>query len=241
VAAETPDSRRCLLIGASSGIGLETARFLARDGHRLALVARRRERLEELARELPGGESRHLAIAADVRRAGEVDDAVREAGRRLGSLEVLVYAAGTARFGPLESFADPDWEEILATNLTGLFRAARATLPIFRAAGSGHLVAILSVSSRHAFPETAAYTAAKHGALGLIEALRAELRGAGIDVTAVLPGATDTPLWDRAGGDWDRSRMMRPEQVARLVAALLRETTSGMIEELRVGPRGGPL
>lgn len=236
-----PASRRIFLTGASSGIGRALAFALARDGHRLALVARRAGLLEELAGELEGGRSVHLPLGCDVMRAAEVERAVAEAEGWLGPLDTLLYSAGSARFAKVEETTDEIWADMLAANLTGLFHAVRACLPRFRERGTGHVVAILSVASRQAFRGSSAYTAGKFGALGFVESLRDEVRRSGIHVTAVLPGATDTPIWDRLGPDWDRSKMMRPEQVAQVVASALRDTASGMLEEIRLGPVGGAL
>ncbi|MFN8546753.1 MAG: SDR family oxidoreductase [Candidatus Eisenbacteria bacterium] len=228
--------RRVLLVGANSGIGAESARHLARAGHRLFLVARREKLLEALGREL-GSES----FAADACDRAAMDAAVAEAGRRLGGIDTLVYSAGAARFRPLESTSPELWREMMGANLDGLFHAVQATLPSLLASGRGHVIGVLSVASRHAFGGSTAYTAAKHGALGLLDSLRAEVRGRGVHVTAVLPGAVDTPLWDAIEGEWDRGRMMRPEQVARVIVSILSESSSGMIEEVRVGPIGGAL
>jgi short-subunit dehydrogenase len=254
-----------LVAGASSGIGREIAIHLASDGHDLALLARRRDRLEDLAVALerarvqaaagasglaPGGSApaeapaevpRDVLLCADATDREALERAVAEAEGVLGPLDTLVYSAGTARFLPVEETTPEVWDEVLGGNLHGLYHAVSAILPRFRLSGRGHILGVLSIAARQAFPDSTAYTAAKAGALGFLDALRAELRGSGIHVTAILPGATDTPLWDGAGAGWDRTRMMRPEQVARVVAAVLRETTSGTIEEIRVGPVGGPL
>ncbi len=233
--------RRILLAGASSGIGLALAHRLAGDGHRLALLARRRAALAELARALPGGDERHAAVPADVLDPRAVEAAISEAEARLGPVDTLVYSAGSAVFLPIEETTGEVWSEMMGANLTGLFHVVRAVVPRFRLLGHGHIAAILSIASRQAFGGSTAYTAAKFGARGFMESLRAELRPFAITVTVVLPGATDTPLWDRLGPGWDRSRMMKPDEVARVVAASLLESGNGVVEEIRLGPAGGAL
>jgi len=230
-----------LVIGASSGIGREAARALAAEGHRLVLSARREEPLRVLAAELPGGSGAHAVCPADAGDSASIDGLLDTAERELGPLDAVIYSAGSARVAKVEETSDAMWAEVLSGNLNGLFYTARAALPRFRARGRGHLVAVLSISARQGFPNWSAYTAAKHGALGFLECLRAESRGAGIHVTAVIPGATDTPLWDGLGPEWDRSRMMRPSQVAACIAAALREEGGGMVEEIRITPVGGSL
>ena len=236
-----PPERTVLLVGASSGIGRALAIELAREGHRLALVARGRERLEHLRDSLAGGWDRHLALACDLSDARAAGELVPSAEAALGPLDTLIYSAGAARFDPVVETSDESWDLMLRANLTGLFHAVRAVLPGFQARGRGQLVAILSIASRHAFAGSSAYTASKFGALGFIESVRAEVRAYGIHVTAVLPGATDTPLWDALGSSWDRTKMMPPEEVARVVASALRTGPGAMLEEIRILPGAGAL
>jgi short-subunit dehydrogenase len=240
-ASSWPAARTIFLAGASSGIGRESALHLARDGHRLALSARGTARLEDLRRELAGGGADAVIVPADLRRPEEAEAAARSAAALLGPIDTLVYSAGSARFAAVAETSDALWREMLGGNLDGLFHCVRALLPGFRALGRGHVVAVLFIAARQGFAGSAAYSAAKFGALGFLESLRAETRREGIHVTAVLPGATDTPLWDGISGEWDRSRMMKPEQVARVLASALRETTTGMVEEIRVLPTDGVL
>lgn len=230
--------RRILVIGASSGIGAETARHLARDGHRLVLSARRRAELETLAAELPGSA---VVIPFDAADETAVESAIPLAWSALGSIDAVVFAAGAARFFPVERTSRELFEEMLRSNATALFLVARALLPRFRAAKAGHFVGLLSVASRHAFGGSSAYTAAKHAALGFLDSLRVEARGDGIQVTSILAGATDTPLWDGIEGEWDRASMMGAEQVARVVAGIFRDSSSGTLEEIRVAPIRGAL
>ena len=227
--------RRVFLTGASSGIGMEIARTLAREGHRLALFARRESELRALAAELNA-----LALPGDVTDRASIDRAVAEAQRTLGGIDTLVYAAGSARFHPVESTTFDEWREMMGANLDGLFHVTQALLPSLVSAPRGHVVVLLSVASRVAFGGSSAYTASKYGALGFVDSLRVELRPR-VHVTAILPGAVDTPLWDAIEGEWDRARMMQAEQVARVVASLFRDTTSGMLEEIRLSPAGGSL
>jgi NAD(P)-dependent dehydrogenase (short-subunit alcohol dehydrogenase family) len=233
--------RTILIAGASSGIGRSLAEQLAGEGARLALLARREPLLRGLAEVLPGGAGRHFCRACDLTRPLDVAASVAASETALGPIGAAVYCAGSARIAPVEETTDEAWQEMLGANLSGLFYLSRAFLPLWKQRGEGHLLAVLSISSTRAFPGWSAYTAAKFGALGFVECLRAEGRKSGIHVTALLPGATDTPIWDRLGEGWDRSRMMPPEEVARLAATALRERGRGMIEEIRIAPAGGNL
>jgi NAD(P)-dependent dehydrogenase (short-subunit alcohol dehydrogenase family) len=110
-----------------------------------------------------------------------------------------------------------------------------------REAGAGTLVAILSVAARRVFPGWSAYCASKWGLLGLVETLRAELAGSGVRVLALTPGATATPLWNAIEGEWDRSRMIPPGEVARALLWALEAGERVQIEEIRLQPPGGDL
>lgn len=234
-------ARAILLAGASSGIGRALAVRLAGDGHRLALAARNEGRLGEVLASLPGDPGRHIARSCDLGDATATANLVAAAEAAIGPLDTLIHSAGAARFEPVVETSDATWDLMLRANLTGLFHAIRAVLPGFLARRRGHVVAVLSIASRQAFPGSAAYTASKHGALGLLDSLRAEVRGRGVHVTAVLPGATDTPLWDALGDGWDRTKMMPVEAVAGAIAATLASGSSAMLEEIRILPPDGAL
>jgi NAD(P)-dependent dehydrogenase (short-subunit alcohol dehydrogenase family) len=236
-----PDSRTVFLTGASSGIGRATALQLAREGHRLALCSRRVPLLESLVLQLKGGAARHTVAPGDVTDPASVTAALDAAEAALGPLDTLLQVAGAAVFAKVEETTDDAWRRMLDANLTGLFYAVRAVVPRFRERRRGQIVAVLSVSSRTAFPGCSAYTAAKFGALGFLESVRAEVRAAGIHVSLILPGATDTPIWDGLGEGWDRAKMMPASQVAAVIASVLRDTGSGRVEEVRVMPAGGAL
>jgi len=231
-------ARHVLLTGASSGIGAETARHLVADGHRVSLFARRAELLAALVGELGGLAS---AWTGDVTRRDDLASGLRAAELRHGAIDTLVYSAGSARFHSVEETSPEEWRELMGANLDGLFHALQLSLPSLLASGRGHVIVVLSVASRQVFGHSAGYTAAKHAAIGLVDSFRTEVRARGVHVTAVLPGAVDTPLWDAIGGEWNRAQMMQPEQVARVIRSVLRDRSSGMLEEIRVGPICGAL
>ncbi len=182
--------RVCLITGASRGIGRATALALHRSGWRLSLAARSEGALAELVRETGGG---HLAAVCDVTAEADVARVVAATVERFGRLDALVCAAGVGAFAPTAQSTLADWDAQIAVNLTGTYLACREALKGMLPRRSGHLVTILSVASRVAFPASAAYCASKWGAYGLTKVLAEEVRREGIRVTAVLPGSTDTP------------------------------------------------
>jgi len=186
-------------------------------------------------------DSLEAVAALDVRNPGSVARWAVALRGALGEPDLVVNTAGWGVFERVQDTSDEDWDRTIATNLSGLFYVTRETLPAMLARGSGHFVNILSVGARVAFPKNGAYNASKYGALGFTEALRAEVRRHGVRVTAVLPGATDTPFWDRLGGDWDRSKMMPALAVARAVREAAEAGPDCLIEEIRIAPPLGNL
>jgi NAD(P)-dependent dehydrogenase (short-subunit alcohol dehydrogenase family) len=183
-----------LVTGASRGIGLACADALSRRGMRVAMVARDADDLAEAAGSLPG---ETLALAGDVTSAADLEAAFAAVEEAWGPVEVLVLAAGGGSGAPLVEVTDDDWQETLDLNLTAPFRALRRALPAMVAAGHGRIVVIGSVVSKRGEPMVAAYTAAKHGVLGLVRSAAAEVASTGVTVNAVCPGYVDTPMTDR--------------------------------------------
>ena len=224
--------------GGGSGIGREIALELARRGHPLALLGRRSGQLEETLA-AAGGDG--LILACDVRDAGAVEAAARAIEERWGGAAVVVPAAGVVSLAPLEETAPERFQAMIETNLTGTFLLLRALLPAMKRQGSGRIFPVLSTAARRGFPGWSAYCASKWGLAGLVAALREELRGSGVHITALYPGATDSPLWDDLPGDWNRSLMVPAREVARAVATALDADPSTLFEEIHLGPSGGAL
>lgn len=227
--------------GAGSGIGRAIAVRLGGRGGHVALLGRREEPLRETlaAVEAAGGTGEVMPV--DVRDETAVGRLAEDLVARHGAPEIVVPAAGTASIAPLEETDVADLRTMLETNLVGTFLLFRAFLSAMKARGRGRLVPVLSVAAREGFPGWGAYGASKWGLRGLVASLRAELAGTGLLVTALYPGATDTPIWHGSGmtGDWDRSKMIPPEEVARLLLAALDADPRALVEEIHVGPAGG--
>jgi NADP-dependent 3-hydroxy acid dehydrogenase YdfG len=227
-----------MLSGAGSGIGREVALALGRQGRPLALVGRR---TEPLAAVLEQAGTAGLALGVDVRDAHALAAAAARVEDELGPIEVALPAAGVARVAPFVELAAADFTETIATNLLGAAHLFRACLPGMLARRRGHLVPLLSVAAHKGFPAWSAYCASKWGLAGLVAALREELRGSGVRLTAIVPGATDSPIWDDLPGTWDRRRMIPAAEVARAVLWALDASEAVEVEEIRLQPPGGNL
>lgn len=225
--------------GASSGIGLETARALASGNWRVGLGARRSDLLARIAPSLPGKGHSHAFL--EVSEAASVREWAGALRKQIGEPHLVVYCAGWGVFSPVEDTTEEEWNRTIDTNLKGLFLVTREVLPVMIARGEGHFVNVLSVAADTPFPKNGAYAASKFGARGFTDVLRAEARRYGIRVTAVIPGATDTPFWDRLVGDWDRTRMLPASEVARVIREVAEAPRCSMIEEIRIIPQLGNL
>jgi len=189
-----PEHPVVLITGASSGFGEATARLLAAQGCHLALGARRVDRVRALADELAGQHGiRVFAGALDTRETPSVEAFVAEAAAALGGLHVVVANAGLARgVARIDSVLEADWQAMLHTNVEGVIRTLKATLPHLRASGWGHVFTIGSTASHVVYEGGGAYCASKHALTALVRTLRLELCGEPIRVTSVDPGMAVT-------------------------------------------------
>ncbi|MFN8150663.1 MAG: SDR family NAD(P)-dependent oxidoreductase [Solirubrobacterales bacterium] len=189
-----------LVTGASSGIGQATARRLAGDGARVALLARRTDRLEALASEIREGGGEAIVVEADVARREEAEEAVAGAVAELGRLDILVNNAGVMLLGPVLDAPVEEWERMLSVNVQGLLYVARAALPHLLEAAAGEprgcadLVNVSSVAGRLAWAGSGVYNATKHAVGAFSEALRQEVGDRHVRVSLIEPGAVATEL-----------------------------------------------
>jgi NADP-dependent 3-hydroxy acid dehydrogenase YdfG len=241
----TPERRRAasaaltgrvaVVTGAGRGIGRATATALVQAGAAVVLLARTRPEVEAVAAASTAAGHRALALRCDVRDARSVRNAVAAAVRRLGGIDILINNAGAFRIAALADTDEALWNSIVDTNLKGTYLMTRAALPhLLRR--RGHIVNVVSLAARVVFPGNAAYAAAKAGQLAFTNVIREEFRAQGLRVTAIVPGAVDTPLWDAVPGKWERARMLRPEAVAQAVVTACTLPRGAVAEEIVLTP-----
>ena len=190
----TPTWSVAFVTGASTGIGTELARGLARQGTKVALVARRKELLDALAAEIAAAGGNALALPCDVRDRVALQAAVQQAVRAYGPIDLLIANAGVGHTIPVEQFDSALFEDTIQTNLLGAVYAVEAVLPSMLERRSGQIVGVSSMAAYRGFPLTHAYCASKAALSSFLEGLRAEIADRGIKVTTVCPGFVRTPM-----------------------------------------------
>jgi NADP-dependent 3-hydroxy acid dehydrogenase YdfG len=230
-----------LVTGAGRGIGRAIALAFAAEGAAVALAARSRADLADVAGEIRAQNARALAIPTDVTQDGPVEALVEQTLVELGRLDVLVTSAGTAAFAPVADSKPADWDAMLALNLRAVMVCCRAVLPAMMRQRSGTILNVGSIASKRALPGSAVYTATKIAVDGFSRVLAEELRPHGVRVGVLVAGAVDTPLWDALGASPPREKMLRPEDVARAAVLMAALPPHASLEELTLLPAGGIL
>lgn len=212
------EGRVAVVTGASSGIGESTARALAGAGARVALVARRRERIERLARELDPGARRVRCYPLDVTDAAAVRDLAARVERDLGRTDCLVNNAGVMLLGRFDQQDPSEWRRMVELNVTAVFETTRAFLDQLTA-GGGDIVNVSSVAGRKVRTTTSVYSATKWAMNGFSEGLRLELARRGVRVIVVEPGIVRTELQDHITDPTIREEMARRAEAVEALTA----------------------
>jgi NAD(P)-dependent dehydrogenase (short-subunit alcohol dehydrogenase family) len=232
--------RLALITGANRGIGLAIARALARERCDLIITGRDERALARARAELEKLNVPVLAQSCNVRSPDSVDYLFALVRGLHRPLDILINNAGIGHPSrAVSELSYPTWMEVIDTNLNGLFLMTQAALAVMKRGST--IVNNLSIAAERVFPGSAAYNASKHGALGFTSTLREELRPKGIRVIALMPGATDTAIWDTLWPQAPRRKMMSAEAVARTVVYAMLLPADATAEEIIVMPSAGTL
>jgi short-subunit dehydrogenase len=209
-----------VITGASSGIGWELAKTLAREKCKVGLVARRQEKLESLANEIRQTGGTAALASADVGDRGKTLSAIRHVSAQLGPVDLLIANAGVGMPTLLNPSNVPDIEEMFRVNVLGVVYAIEAVLPDMLERRRGHLAAVSSLAAYKGLPGESGYSASKAAVNVYMEGLRIHLRGRGIVVTTICPGFVRTPM--TAVNQFHMPWLLEADEAARRVVRALR-------------------
>ena len=229
-----------LITGGSRGIGFAMAKVFAGAGYAVIITGRDEARLKKAVAELRGSGGSVEGLVCDVSDPASVQGLFQAVRERHSSIDVLVNNAGVAHeLLGVEKLPLETWKQVIDTNLTGTFLVTQAALPLMKVGST--IVNNLSVAAMQPFAGMSAYNASKFGALGFTKALREEVRKQGIRVLALIPGATNTEIWQQFWADAPRAKMISPETVAQAVLHAVSAPPEAAIEEICIGPTAGVL
>lgn len=233
-----------LITGASAGIGRAIARAFLGEGADLVVVARREERLEELAAEAGALGRVCVVVAGDAREEETATRAVQAALERLGRLDILVNNTGMGIYKRLEETSLADYDQMMGTNMRSTFVFTRHVVPAMLRRGSGTIITVSSMAGVMGFPGEAVYCATKFAQIGFTQALDRELRPKGIKVGAICPGGVKTEFAIGTGRTEEgvaESEMLEAEDVAAAALLMATQRSGSRIMEIRMRPMVEPL
>ena len=233
-----------VITGASSGIGESTAKFLAEQGAKVVLGARRSKRIDEVAKEISANGGKAIGLATDVTKRAEVEALIQRAVEGFGRVDVLINNAGIMPIAPIEALKVDEWDRQIDVNIKGLLYGVAAALPHMQKQKSGHIINIASVFGIKMFaPGGVVYCSTKAAVRALTEGLRMELHSQNIRCTMISPGATATELSESSSDEATRKNLrefmkmaISASTIARAIAYAVEQPADVEIDEVVVRP-----
>jgi NAD(P)-dependent dehydrogenase (short-subunit alcohol dehydrogenase family) len=226
--------RVVIITGASRGIGKASALAFAQEGARVALVSRSREELDKVLEEIKALGGKGVVIRADITQEADVSGMVDSVATAFGKIDILVNNAGVVIYSPIISSKTEDWDTQINTNLKGTYLCSRFVLAKMLKEKQGHIINVSSVMGKHGQKLLGAYCASKFGVMGFSKVLAMETRPYNIRVSVICPGGVDTSIFDYAPYNVDRSRLLKPHQVADVILSIALAPPGQLIEEIVV-------
>ena len=234
------DGKAVVVTGGALGIGQAVCELLAERGASVAILDWNEKAGDKACRKILKDGGNALFEKVNIANFDEVDAAIKRTREQFGAINSLVVSAGIQRYGTAVTTSEEQWDEIMAINLKGAWNAARTVIPMLEAAGGGTIVNVSSVQALASQQNVLAYTASKHGLLGLTRSMAMDFAKVGIRVNAVCPGTVDTPMlkwaasldpnprsvYDACNAMHPLGRIAQPREIAEVVAFLAHESSS---------------
>jgi NADP-dependent 3-hydroxy acid dehydrogenase YdfG len=232
------------ITGASSGIGQSTAKFLARQGAKVVLGARRKNRIDEVVQEISAAGGKAIGFAVDVTKRAEVEALIKRAFDSFGRVDVIINNAGIMPIAPVDALKVEEWDRQIDVNIKGLLYGVAAVLPYMQKQKSGHIINIASVFGIKVFaPGGTVYCATKSAVRALTEGLRMELHSQNIRCTMISPGAVASELPESSSEEATRKNLREfykmaipAESIARAIAYAIEQPAEVEIDEVVIRP-----
>lgn len=229
---EELEGKVAYITGGSKGIGLGIAAVLLEKGMRVAITGRSEKALGEAVKALGGGDI--LPLVSDVSKAGQEREAIARVLDRWGRLDVVVANAGVGHFAPIDELGEEAWQQMLDTNLTGVYNTLRAALPALKES-KGYYITIASLAGTNFFASGAGYNATKFGVVGFTQAVMLDLRPHGIKVSTIMPGSVATHFNNHTPSAKDAWKI-QPGDIGLLVLDLLQMHPRTLPSKIEVRP-----
>ncbi|MCL5774368.1 MAG: SDR family NAD(P)-dependent oxidoreductase [Firmicutes bacterium] len=226
------ENKIAIVTGAGSGIGKAASLLLGAEGVKVAAAARTEADIEKTIREINSAGGEAVGIKVDVRKFESAENMIRIARERYGRIDFLVNCAGVGRFGNVTDFDIKEWEDVIGTNLTGVFNCCKAVLPVMIEQQDGYIINIASLAGKTGLAGRSAYCASKFGVVGFSESLMLEVRSYGIKVSTISPGSVNTGF-GRTPYEKD-SWKLEAEDVADLIVNLLKTNPKCLISDMEM-------
>lgn len=228
-----------LVTGASRGMGRSISLALAEAGVHVILAARNEDRLQKVKEEIIVKGGLATSLKTDISVEQEIISLFETIKENCGRLDIVVNNAGIGIWGKLVDFAIEDFDKLINVNLRSMYICCQQALKMMIPAGSGFIINLSSVVGFKGYVNQSAYTATKHGVMGLTKSLAAEVQEHGICVSAILPGGVDTDFIGAARPDLDRSILIPPEDIAKTVLFMLSLSDRTMVDQIYIRRRTG--
>jgi len=231
------DGKVAVVTGAGRGIGRVIAQTLAASGIHIVAAARTAEEIDSLADEITGAGGKAIAVRTDVTDEAGVEELFGVIDDKCGRIDILINNAGMGVFSHIVDCSSEDFDRVLAVNAGGTFLCSREALKRMIPQKSGYIINISSVLGIRAYVNQGAYTAGKHGVMGLTKTLAIESQPHGIRVSAILPGGVNTEMIQKSRPDLDVSDLLEPEDIAGAVMYLLGLSEKAAVDQIYIRRR----